>query len=176
MNKYYINIDENFSFKPSCLEDFNFNSDSEVNIDFISDFKSTKIIREFISLLSDKLNIDKVWKARLILVADELNNNAIEYGSLNWEINRFKILISFDSDSKNIVICFEIEDTGNWPSSKKAWDMLELKEEKIKNWIYNWTRGRGLFIIINKIVDDLYFKDSINWWLIVWIKKELKIS
>jgi hypothetical protein len=40
----------------------------------------------------------------------------------------------------------------------------------------NSIRWRWLFMIIDKLVDKLYFKDSKNWWLIVGIEKKLRIK
>ena len=56
--------------------------------------------------------------------------------------------------------------------------MCNLAEKKKKRWFDNYhsIRWRGLFLIIDKMVDKLYFKDSKNWWLIVWLKKEISLD
>ena len=79
MNKICLKIDETFSFKSTFLKELKEKKDTEIEISFISDFKSSKILRNFISYLSDILKIDNLWESRLILIVDELNNNAIEY-------------------------------------------------------------------------------------------------
>jgi len=176
MNNLHVNINDNFLLDNSFLEKLSLNKKSEIIIDFISNFKSAKILRKFISNLSDKLNIDNIWKSRLILIADELNNNAIEYWSKPWELNCFKIYINFSFDE--VIIKFEVIDKWNWIKSKTAKEMILLRNKKKLNWFHknNWIRWRGLFMIIERLVDELYFKDSDKWWLIVWINKVFKIK
>jgi hypothetical protein len=71
----------------------------------------------------------------------------------------------------------EVEDAGNWKSPQKAKDMEKLRNNKLKEWFENHTfiRWRWLFMIITKLVDELYFKDSNKWWLIVWVNKKILI-
>jgi hypothetical protein len=56
--------------------------------------------------------------------------------------------------------------------------MCNLAEKKKKRWFDNYKsiRWRWLFLIIDKMVDKLYFKDSKDWWLIVWLKKEISLD
>jgi hypothetical protein len=71
---------------------------------------------------------------------------------------------------------WQVEDRWNWNSHMTALQMEELRKKKENTIISNKSiRWRGLFMIIDKLVDKLYFKDSKNWWLIVWIEKELKL-
>lgn len=149
--------------------------DNELNlsINYKSDFTNTKIIRNYISEISDYFCLPWNWKTRLILIVDELNNNAIEYGSKE---NSDNIINIFFKDNNNWVdVNIEVEDSWDWQSSKSAEDMILLKEEKISTWYKNhkWIRWRWLFQIIYKLVDDLYFKDSEKWWLIVGINKTI---
>jgi len=171
-----MKIDENFSLNNSFLEDLSNKKDTEIEISFISDFKSAKILRNFISDLSDSLKIDPIWKSRLILIADELNNNAIEYWSKLWEINTFKTIINFNQESFKLYL--EVLDTWNWKGHKTAKDMILLRTTKKLKWFHknNWIRWRWLFMIIEKLVDRLYFKDSDKWGLVVWIEKEFEIK
>jgi anti-sigma regulatory factor (Ser/Thr protein kinase) len=69
-----------------------------------------------------------------------------------------------------------VEDTWNWKKSKTAKEMMKLKESKEKEWFkwYMWIRGRGLFLIIGKLVDELKFEDTKSGWLRVVIKKKIK--
>lgn len=175
MNKIHVNINHEFLLDSSFLEELKLYEDSEIIIDFISDFKSAKVLRNFISCLSDKLNIDDIWKSRLILVIDELNNNAIEYWSNPWELNCFKININYHSNE--LILNCEVIDTGKWLKSKKASEMYNLRDIKKEKWFDDKSiRGRGLFMIINKLVDKLYFKDSDDWGLIVWVDKKFEIQ
>ena len=94
--------------------------------------------------LSDKL------RSRIVLISDELNNNAIEYWSSSETYNYLRI-------STNVidwVINFnlEVEDNWKWKSPKKALDMETMRAHKLKLW-YFWhdsIRWRGLFLIIVK--------------------------
>jgi len=48
-------INNNFSYDNKFLEKLNMKEKSEITFEYISDFRSAKIIREFISDLSDRL-------------------------------------------------------------------------------------------------------------------------
>jgi len=56
-------------------------------IRYPSYFSSTKTIREFLECVTLYLGISQKWRSRVVLIADELNNNAVEYGSLSGEEN-----------------------------------------------------------------------------------------
>jgi hypothetical protein len=79
MKKVNIDINHGSFLDKNYLKEILLGVDSEITINFISDFKSSKLLRNFISNLSDILNIDSIWKSRLILIIDELSNNSIEY-------------------------------------------------------------------------------------------------
>ena len=175
MTNLCTKIDSNFSYDGSFIEKLNFRKKSEITFEYISDFRSTKILRTFISELSQKLYIDKLWERRLILIVDELNNNAIEYWTKPWDYNRLTVYIDMVDNNLNLKI--EVEDCWNWALPKTAKEMMQLREKKIKNGFNNNSiRWRWLFMIIDKLVDKLYFKDSPKWWLIVGIEKNLIIE
>ena len=71
----------------------------------------------------------------------------------------------------------EVCDTGRWLESKTSREMEELK--KIKEAAgFEWyleKRGRGLFQLVNNLVDELYFKDNPNGGLIVGVRKKMEI-
>ena len=117
-----------------------------------------------------------MWKSRLTLIADELNNNAIEYWSLEWDINKINIKIIIKNDE--IELFLEVEDTGKWKEAKTAKEMILKRNTKKLKWFHknNWIRWRGLFMIIEKLVDELYFKDWEKWGLIVGIRKKIEIE
>lgn len=110
-----------------------------------------------------------------MLIIDELNNNAIEYGSLAWESNTFTLILKKENSNSFYVESY-VSDTGNWKYSKKSQDMEDLREaHKNKDFSnHNSIRGRWLFLIISQLVDTLYFKDNENWGLTVGIQKLLK--
>lgn len=151
--------------------------DKTLDIEFIycSDFKNAKILRDFIEVICKQLWFPQKEVLRIILIIDELNNNAIEYWTeLNWEN---KIRIKTSGNEKTIDLIIEVEDTGKWKKHKNALEMETLRAHQLKLWYGNHEsiRWRWLFMIIVKSVDRLYFKDTKTWGLIVWIKKNIKI-
>jgi len=147
----------------------------EIQITYISDFKSAKILRELVDSLCKGIWINPKWRTRLVLIIDELNNNAIEYWSKADEDNIF--YIKFKKEDKNrIFIDSYVSDTGNGAYAKKSQDMEKLRNihEKKDFSSHNSIRWRGLFLIISQLVDTLYFKDSKSWGLTVGIQKLLE--
>jgi hypothetical protein len=106
---------------------------------------------------------------------DELNNNAIEYWTLKWYTNKLRIKIIVNENEANINI--EVEDAWNWLKHKTALEMETLRAHQLRlgYWNHESIRWRWLFMITFKSVDRLYFKDTKNWWLIVWIKKNISL-
>ncbi len=86
-------------------------------------------------------------------------------------------MISIKKDELYYYFVIEVEDSWKWKYHKNSREMEILWEKKLKEWFKNHSsiRWRGLFLIIKNIVDDLYFKDSFTWWLIVGVKKKIKI-
>ncbi len=146
----------------------------EVSFKYVSDFRSTGLLRNYISELCSMCKLDKTWISRITLLTDELNNNAIEYWSLEWEEN---IMIFKLKDLGNsIFLEILVEDTWNGIWHKTAKQMNELKQQKNKDWFkwYMWIRWRWLFLITEKMVDELIFEDNKNGWLTVKIRKTIK--
>jgi hypothetical protein len=152
--------------------------DCSINLEFsyVSNFKSAKTLRDIVNYIWKKLELPEITISRLILIIDEMNNNAIEHWSNPWDINKFRFKSSLNS-SKQLNLIIEFEDSWKKPWAKKAIDMETLRAHRLKRGYseHSSIRWRWLFMIIFKIVDRLYFKDSENWWLIVWIKKNIKI-
>lgn len=148
----------------------------EISFLFSSNFNNTKYLRDYLLIIFDVVGLDMIWKNRFVLIIDELNNNAIEYGSKEGSLNK----ISFVSKKvwDEISISIEVQDAGDGKNPKKAFEMEKLRKERIEQWFSHHTsiRGRGLFLIITKLVDELYFKDSEKWWLIVGVSKKLKLG
>jgi hypothetical protein len=104
-----------------------------------------------------------------------LNNNWIEYWSIKSDINKMTLKISIIDNEAELIL--EIEDSWNGANSKTADEMnKEREKKKNKSCKTNWIRWRWLYLIITRLVDELYFKDSKNWGLIVWIKKKFEIE
>ena len=146
--------------------------DNKLDIEFIykSNFNNTKALRDFIEIIWTVLWFPDKTSSRMILISDELNNNAIEYWSSEEGINILRIT-SREEDGK-INFWLEVEDNWKWKMPKKALDMETLRAHRLKLGYlkHDSIRWRWLFLIIVKLVDRLYFKDSKENWLIVWIK------
>lgn len=146
-----------------------------LNVEFIykSNYQETKDLRDFVEVICDVVQLPKKMKSRIILISDELNNNAIEYwSSKNW-INKLRVKV--EKVDKWLFFNIEVEDDWKWKEHKTALDMETMRAHKLKIWYFNHEsiRGRWLFLITVKIVDRLYFKNSKNWGLIVGVKSIL---
>ena len=159
-------------------EDFILNhiNNNDIDIEFIydADFKNAKILRDFVEIIWNKLKFPHRDISRFILIIDELNNNAIEYWTLEGSQNKIRIRTT-NNDNESVDVNIEVEDAWNWIKHKTALEMETLRAHQLRLWYGNHEsiRWRGLFMITVKSVDRLYFKDTEQWWLIVWIKKNV---
>lgn len=156
------------------LSQFFRNNIFELSFVFQSDFRNTKYLRDYLFYILDIIGVDSIWKNRFVLIIDELNNNAIEYGSNSQSENIFSIMCV--KTQNDIEITIEVEDSGDGKSPKKSEEMESMRIQRIEWWFENHhsIRGRGLFLIITKLVDQLYFKDSQKGGLIVGVKKRIQ--
>lgn len=171
-----IDIDtfpEDLSKKDFLIEHID-NDVLDLEFHYKSDFNNTKILREFVDTIFSIFNIKDLWKSRFVIISDELNNNAIEYWTKSLDLNKMKIVLS--KNDEWIIVNLEVIDSGNWEKAKTSEEMEHLRLERLDRGFGNhkWIRWRGLFQIIHKIVDNLYFRDSNPSWLIVWVDKQLK--
>ena len=97
----------------------------EMEISYPSLFQNTQYIRDCIEKISDIIGFTAKWKARIILFCDELNNNAIEYGSLSSDQN--KVIIEYNDTQK--IFRLSIQDTGSGPGTKSAQEMEKLRKK-----------------------------------------------
>lgn len=152
------------------LEEFIRDWKFSIKITYESEFWNTPRLRSLMESVLDMYSIDVKDKNRLVLVSDELNNNAVEHGSgENW-----KNIIEIDiekKDNKKIYINIEVTDCGEG-SADYMKGLRNEKQEAGFEWHHS-IRGRGLFLITEKIVDNLYFKDAKEGGLIVWVEKTL---
>ncbi|MDR2640401.1 MAG: hypothetical protein LBC61_03640 [Candidatus Peribacteria bacterium] len=51
----------------------------EVKFLYKSDYRNTKYLRDFVELICIEFNFCPKFQARMVIISDELNNNAIEY-------------------------------------------------------------------------------------------------
>lgn len=113
-----------------------------IQFEYLSDFKNAKILRDFVKIIFTEFQLSDVDIARFVLACDEINNNAIEYGSKNEEKNLLRLQIT--KQNQIISINIEAEDTGNGKSSKTAEEMEEYKQDSMKeNYCHHKSiRGR----------------------------------
>ncbi len=151
------------------------NNSINIEFEYLSDFSHTKILRDYIKYTCRLMWINERDVTRIILIVDEMNNNSIEYWSRLGDTNKLRINITKNNDFNDLVI--EVEDSWKWSKSRTALEMETLRAHQLKLWYWkhNSIRWRGLFMIIVNVVDRLYFKDTESWWLIVWIRKQIKI-
>ncbi len=161
--------------KTFITQDLNNSKELKLELIYKSLFSNTATIRNIISIICDELKLSASMKFKIVLIVDELNNNAIEYGSKIDDTNIMRINIKKDLDYYFFNI--EVEDSWKWDEHKKSYELIEIWEKKLKEWFNNHSsiRGRGLFLIIKNIVEELYFKDSKTGWLIVGVRKKIKI-
>ena len=147
----------------------------EIQISYSSDFRSAKILREIVDKICKGCWVSPKWRTRLVLIIDELNNNAIEYGSQQGEQNIFKFILQRNT-KQELYIESSVSDTGNGNNAKTAQEMENIRQDhKDKDFSsHNSIRGRGLFLIISQLVDSLYFKDTDQNGLTVGIQKLLQ--
>lgn len=174
MKKVYVNTDSQCCNKDELIKSLI--EDNKLCVEFIyqSDFFVTKDLREFVWIIWENFWFERDLISRLILLSDELNNNAIEHwSSQNWE-NFLRLKIEKQEDGINFVM--EVEDDWKWKEAKTALEMETMRAHKLKIWFksHDSIRWRWLFLIAVKIADRVYFKNSERWGLIVWIKKLIK--
>lgn len=127
---------------------------------FKADYSQSKMIRDITLFLFEQNKIEVPWKNRFALVSDELVNNAIEYGSSPLDKNLFRII--FKQSDEKLLVNLEVYDTGKGIQAKTSAEMEAIRESKKQSGFqgYLGKRGRGLFQLVESLVDDLYFKDN----------------
>jgi len=158
----------------TCVSELWWEKDINLEIRYISEFSSTKKIREFVDSVCKKYRISPRWRTRLVLIVDELNNNAIEYGTKAKEYNYFRLHLEITQTGTNILI--SVTDTGTGTHPKTAEEMEDIKKSflNIDYKKHASIRGRGLFLIISHLVDSLEFLNKKDGWLEVRIQKHLE--
>ena len=171
MKEVHISEFDILKDKKGFIESLFHDGNLDVSFHYPSDFQKTQLLRDIVDMIWEIVELDNKWRRRIVLIVDELNNNAIEYGSTQWDINKMRLILS---TSESISIKIEVEDSGKWNKSQNADNMRKLQDQKIKQWFndYSSIRWRGLFMIILNLVDSLYFKDASSGWLVVWVEKK----
>ncbi len=177
MERIYIDKLPDGHNKESIMNEIIKNSNPfEIEFVYKSNFKNTKSLRDFVEITWEILWFTEKQISKLILISDELNNNAIEYGTKKGSKNILRIMWFKILDER--IFCMEVEDCWNWKNPKTALDMETMRAHKLKLWYFNHNsiRWRWLFLITVNLVDRLYFRNSKNWWLIVWVKVSDKLN
>ena len=127
------------------------------------------------------------WKSRFILIIDELINNSIAYGSIEWEMNIFRLFIKEEKQNENqslnehsYTIRVEVQDTGTGEGTKTADEMRWIRDQSHETFNsaghYMGKRGRWLFMLTENLVDILDFQDNPEWGLTVIVQKSISVS
>ena len=117
------------------------------------------MIRDSLRHLFSNYPLDNKSIGRLIVVADELMNNAVAYGSDEGDINQFRIRIRLCDNS--IRVCYEVQDTGNNLDSRSAQQMKSLIAKNAETWHLDLTRQRGRgYHLVTDICSRLEFRDA----------------
>ena len=104
----------------------------EVELIYKSSFPITKNLRDFIEVIWSVFDIEPLTRSRLVLISDELNNNAIEYGTSTWWLNILRVKI--EKKKKTCNLNFEVEDDWKWKAAKTALEMETLRAHQLKKW------------------------------------------
>lgn len=147
----------------------------DICVSYESDFRNAKILRELTDDICREFGVSPKWRTRIVLIIDELNNNAIEYGSARWDMNHLYILVQRDWEN-SIFVKASVADTWKWQHAKTSEEMERLRHNhENKDFTeHHSIRGRGLFLIISRLVDSLNFKNNQGGWLIVQVEKHLQ--
>lgn len=145
---------------------------------FVAEHSRSKIIRDFVGHIFDIHYIYHPWRGRLVLITDELVNNAIEHGSNPGDIDSCIIESGINAVGE-FFINLEVHDTGRGVDAEDTKHLDTIRDSKLSettDGVYMEKRGRGLFHITEKLVDRLTFSTSPRGWLAVKIEKSIPRS
>ena len=126
----------------------------KINIEVPSDLRFSHSLRNFVGDILQIINVNNVWKNRLILVIDELFMNSVRYGSAG---DNDTVYFTIAIDEEKVIFTIEDEGKGTKIDPKK----LKAIVEKNKNdHTLIKTSGRGLSLIVNNWADKLNFSNS----------------
>lgn len=142
---------------------------SKITFSLKADSGTTHIDREqWVSKMTDVIELNSRWQNRLNTILDELVNNAIEHGSHNG--SQVDIVI----EATAIGVCITVSDYGG-EDTKLAVDILawiEKKKQLFKeNPLQTNIRGRGHAMIIARWMDDIKIFDNTHGGITVSVTK-----
>lgn len=97
---------------------------------FASSFTNAKTLRDIVDAICAIMGLDSKWKTRMVLIVDELNNNAIEYGSAQNDTNTLSIYVA--KNDKDFDIKISVQDAGTGKHPKTAQEMSDLRDTKLE--------------------------------------------
>ena len=164
------------SARDACFDMYKNSQIGILKIQYDSKYENTRILREIIDEFCMIFDIPPKWRTRIVLIYDELNNNAIEHGSIASDTNI--CYISLEKNINTVTIEGYVEDT--WKSSE-AKSPEELKNLQLKYKDKDFSRhhsirGRWLFLIIAQLVNVLDFFPATLWWVRVYFKKTISLN
>jgi len=109
MKEIHISEIESIEDKQAFLEGFFTDNVFDISFQYESDFQNTQLLRDIVDMIAEITGFDSRWRRRLVLIVDELNNNAIEYGSKKGDINKMRFF--FEKNTKGL-LSIEVEDCG----------------------------------------------------------------
>ena len=110
MHQIDINTFDLSSDKEAIIKQCTDKGELEIEFHYQSVFKNAKILRDFVRIICTFFGLPAKEISRMILVVDELNNNAIEYGSMEAENNIMRVAISKQSNGL-LDFRLEVQDT-----------------------------------------------------------------
>ena len=116
--------------KQAIIDQYIENDSIDIIFYYSSNFRNTRVIRHFIELMSSALNMTEEWINRMVLIVDELNNNAIEHGSRKAMASEMRVKMY--KNNNHIVVNIEAEDSGTGTHPKKSSEMEELRKQSLE--------------------------------------------
>jgi len=85
-----------------CFKVYHESESGILQIEYESKYENTRLLREIIDEFCSLFQIPPKWRTRIVLIYDELNNNAIEHGSISSDTNICYISLRKESDCVTI--------------------------------------------------------------------------
>lgn len=148
----------------------------ECSIYFAAKYSQSKVIRDMVRLIFEKNEVHPDFGWKFALVTDELLNNAIEHGSQPGDTNMCVIHAKRDEEKQEFTIALDVHDTGRGEkTTPEAMRKLRINHYLSMGGVYMKHRGRGLFLMVEKLVDALTFDTSPLWGLNVHVDKRIHL-
>ena len=162
--------------RTECFKKYHWCDVWELVITYESDYTNTRLLRDIVDDFCVRFNVPVKWRTRIVLIFDELNNNAIEHGGVKGDAHI--CYIALKKIKKGIIVSWYVEDTGNTDHAKSYLELRELQKSMRHKDFSQHTpiRGRGLFLIISQIVDVLEFQESSLGGVRVYFEKTITLN